>query len=363
MASAIICYCILVWLNPTVTLVFSALIVVALPIFYRLSLDGFKKKQAMPVVFSALNDGLRVLDGQLQTNTPAARQARLGTVDGDVSERALHFFQEQRLVVFRSDFVAGILTASIIALSILMFILNSQKVADVGDQFTLYFSVLLVMGYSLARNLKSVISANRLFESLMSGFRALGPAGDKSPPEDVGPGIEMTYQRRRNSEVGVSKSTSIYLYFPAAKRQFDWVTLVNRLAPVRHQTSPEDGTLVLVGADNAKEGSPDLPQGALPFLSEGTLKSIDENARVAFLDRLIGRNPRIIALDDPLAEPPSAEENWLYDWGEPDKVKGDRLAGDPKKGFPDADHLRQTLGKAAAAKPVAEDYELDEELM
>ena len=104
---------------------------------------------------------------ELQTDRPLARQQRNNTVDrivdGDVAERALHIFQEQRLIVFRSDFVAGVLTASIIALSIFMYILNSQEVSDVGDQFTLYFSVLLVMGYSLARSLKSIVSANRFF--------------------------------------------------------------------------------------------------------------------------------------------------------------------------------------------------------
>ena len=117
------------------------------------------------------------------------------------------------------------------------------------------------------------------------------------------------------------------------------------------------------GRNTTKEGSPDLPQGALPFLSDGALKSLDEESRTALLEKLFDRNPRMIVLDDPLAQPPEHEKNWLYIWGEPDKVVGDTLAGDPKKSFPDADRLRQTLGKAAAAKPVAEDYELDEELM
>ena len=367
MASALVCYCILVWLNPTVTSIFSALIVFALPIFYRLSLYGFMKKQAMPVVFSALNDELRTLDGDLQADRPLARQERNNTVDkivdGEVAERALHTFQEQRLIVFRSDFVAGILTASIIALSIFMYILNSQEVSNVGDQFTLFFSVLLVMGYSLARSLKSIVSANRFFESLMFGFRALGPGGTKSPSGDANPGVAMTYQRRKNGEVDVPERSNIYLYFPAAKRRFDWVTLINRLTPVRQQTSQEDGTLVLVGADETNEGTPDLPQGALPFLSDGVLKSLDEASRTVFLEKLFGRSPRVIVLGDPLAQPPEHEEDWLYIWGEPDKVAGDTLPGDPKKSFPDADRLRQTLGKAAAAKPVAEDYELDEELM
>ena len=367
MASALVCYCILVWLNPTVTLIFSALIVVALPIFYRLSLYGLTQKQAMPVVFSALNDELRTLDGELQTDRPLARQERNNTVDkivdGEVAERALRIFQEQRLIVFRSDFVAGVLTASIIALSIFMYILNSQEVSNVGYQFTLFFSVLLVMGYSLARSLKSIVSANRFFESLMFGFRALGPGGTKSPSSDADPGIAMTYQRRKGGDVKVHDGATIYLYFPAAKRRFDWVTLINRLTPVRQQTSHDDGTLVLVGADETKEGTPAISQGALPFLSDGALKSLDEESRTALLEKLFGRNPRVIVLDDPLARPPEHEEDWLYVWGEPDKVVGDTLPGDPKKSFPDADRLRRTLDKAAAAKPVAEDYELDEELM
>ncbi len=367
MISALICYVALLWLAPATTLSFTALIAVFMPVFYLLSLKGLRVRQSIPGLFNALSRELQALSGKVQSDVPLrpdlqAKHVRK-TVDGQTATDAFEAFQEQRLVVFRADFVAGVLTASILALSIVAFVMGSDDPAKVADSFTVYFALLFVMGHSLARSLKSLVSANRFFQSLMFTYSALGPTREKPLPATTVEDGCLDYERCGGGSVTIRRDEAVYVHFPSAKNRFDWLMFVNRLMPHTPPSSEKDGVVVMLNSTDDVEATDRIPDNAVVFVAATLLDGLDEKARQTFLNEHCGTHPQFIVLDDPLPEPPQSERNWLYVWGDAERVFGDVLASETDK-FPSPEKVRKMLAKAAAArKSQFDDTEMDEEFM
>lgn len=363
MISAIACYVMLIWLNPMITLMFTVLIVIFLPFFYILSLRGLRNRQRSRFVFLDFSKRIQELEKELQTSAPLSKDRQSSSIKkmlrGKNTEDAFLLQQELRLVVFRSNFVSSVLAASILSLSIFLYLSHYHSIDGGAEQFTLFFATLFVMGRSLATSLKSIVSGNRLFESLIFLYRSVGPGRFKELPSQPEQDAAFVYKRRNGRMLPVLVDSDVYLYFPKNTRRFDWLPVSNCFTPCTPSSGPRDGELVVLNSKSLEDENRSISGGAYVFVPEGLLDGLESETRREIEEKHLTGKPRFVVLDEPLAAPPEGQSHWLYLWGGDDKVLGDCTVKEIKR-FPSAAKVQKAVSKATAAnKRASDDFDLE----
>jgi len=343
--SALACYIALLFINPIITSTFTVIIILFLPIFYYLSLYAIRKRQNMPIAFGAFSARLRELGRQLQSPKPVAAdqcQRQIDDlVDGPIGQTAFDAFLQQRFVIFKSQLVSGVLTAIILALSVTLFFASFRQSDAFGGDFALFFALLFVMGMSLARSLKALVSGNRFFDSLKFFYVLLGPGSHK----DIfvtKKRISLAYQRVNGEVLPLDQKCAVYLYIEKANCRFSFQSVVNRILAAHDRSGQERGVLVLLeSVADANDFDP-AAGNELVFVSDAIVGSRRSKRSVDQLEKIFGNGPRFIVVENPLDDVPKTKGQWLYVWGTPERIVGD-LSNSDNLQLPKAERLRKRL--------------------
>lgn len=344
--SALACYIALIFISTTITIVFTIIILLFLPIFYYLSLYAVRKRQHMPVAFGAFTTKLRELGRQLQSpHLPADDQFQKEIeelVDGPVGQNAFDAFFQQRFVVFKSQFVSGVLTAIILALSVTLFFASFRESEAFGGDFALFFALLFVMGMSLARSLRALVSGNRFFDSLKFFYALLGPGSYKGITQTKSANASLAYRRMDGDVFPLDGKCVVYLYIDNPESRFSFQPVVNQICPVRERLCEKSGSLVLLRSPAEVEAFDPADGNDLVFVSDALLGSQRSKSSHDLLKMIFGDGPRFIILEEPLEDVPAKSEQWLYVWGTQERVFGD-LAHSDNLQLPKPERLSKRL--------------------
>ena len=362
--SAVACYIVLVFINPFITLVFTGIIIIFLPVFYYLSLYAIRQRQSMPQAFGEMTSALRVLEGSLQAHTPLAADERTRKIDelidGPVAQRAFDAFQQQRFVIFKTQLVSGFLTAIILSLSVTLFFASFRHSEAFGDDFALFFSLLFVMGMSLARSLRALVSGNRFYDSLQFFYALLGPGGEKARIAQADKGSGLAYQRADGEILALDPKCTVYLFIANVQSRFSFQPVVNRILPLHEQSPDEQGSLVFLESAADIENFDPAAGHELVFVRDAVVGSGRTGKGRDRLDRIYGSGPRFIVIDRPLDSAPKTTGQWLYVWGTAERVVGDLSKADNLQ-LPNAERLHKRLA-VERGKPRGQDMLDVEEL-
>jgi len=348
--SAIGCYIFLLVLNPVITMIFTFVIIIFLPVFYYLSLNGMRTRALVPIVVGEFMARLRALEHGLQSPVPPAREDShrwIGNlVDGPIAHHAFEAFLQQRFIIFKAHLASGILTAIILAISITIFFASIRQDDALGGDFALFFALLFVMGMSLASSLNALVSGNRFFGTLKLFYGLLGPGSPKKRFSSADKGSSLAYESVDGKIVPLQSKCTVYLYIAGAKKRFDFQPVVNRLLPTFEPLAADDGSLILLDSIEDIDAYDRTGDQNLVFVEDKTGKMFgDARRRATMLERVYGTSPRFIVLKSPLDAKPKTKGQWLYVWGTPQRVMGD-LAGGDKTLLPNAERLQKRLSEA-----------------
>lgn len=166
MISTVICFLILLSINWQMTLMIIASVGPFVPIFYILTLDGIRKRRAMVPAFTLVARELAHFSNIVEADIGSTRSLKRFINKHSNSESvkyAFDLFQRQRLVIFKGEFAAGVLFATLICSCLYGFYLISDHAEF---EFIPHFlGILIVMVYSLGRSLKSITSSNRFLDN------------------------------------------------------------------------------------------------------------------------------------------------------------------------------------------------------
>lgn len=164
--STVICFLILLSINWQMTMMIVASVGPFVPIFYILTLDGVRKRRAMAPAFTLVARELTNFSNIVEANIGSIRCLKRLIEKHSNSESvkfAFDLFQSQRLVIFKGEFAAGVLFATLICSCLYGFFLISDHPEF---EFVPHFlGILIVMLYSLGRSLKSITSSNRFLDN------------------------------------------------------------------------------------------------------------------------------------------------------------------------------------------------------
>lgn len=166
MMSTVICFLILLSINWRMTLMIVVSVGPFVPIFYILTLDGIRKRRAMVPAFAKVAKEMANFSDIVEASIGSNRCLK-PFIDKHSNSESVKFafdlFQRQRLVIFKGEFAAGVLFATLICSCLYGFFLVSDHTEF---EFIPHFlGILIVMLYSLGRSLKSITSSNRFLDN------------------------------------------------------------------------------------------------------------------------------------------------------------------------------------------------------
>lgn len=360
--TSIFCYLMLIIIKPFVTIVFTIIIGSFLPLFYYLSLNGIRMRELTPIAFGNLGQRARALDEDLQSRTPPPEKDQQAWISALVSsaeaKEAFEAFMQQRFVVFKAQFVSGLLMATILAISVTIFLSSLGQDGGFGNDFVLFFALLFVMGTSLSSSLRAVVAGNRFFRSLKFFHAVLGPGGRKPIYEGGQSDARLGYERVSGDVMPLTEGHVVYLYVPGAGRRFHFQPFVDRLLPVHEPLAASDGTMVLSKLEHgsgAVEGN-----GAYELTFSGSANGeVANDAGSAASTSTARTAPSFVVLKEPLGRKPDTKGRWVYIWGTRERVVGDLTGGD-KAQLPSGRSLSKRLSRSGRAASNAGAIDLDD---
>ena len=213
MLSVIVCLTALFYLHWETTLFLLGCIVVFVPVFYVISMEGMRRRRALAQSNRDIMAGLQVLNSPDLTHLGPRDDIGRSLAHEPKIKAAFELFQMQRLVIFKSEWINGLMIAAVAALCTLwIYYIHTEW----GDRISpSYIGIFLVMIYSLARSLRSLTSSNRFLDSVVFAKMCLG-----KPP--AGPQDGITYQRRgkRGEIVELAAGDIVVVESRSATRSF-----------------------------------------------------------------------------------------------------------------------------------------------